>query len=267
MSFEDNKALTARLNLLDSSIDKLRVVYEQFFLGLERFEPVQLRKNIQLELRLLKENPPNNTALKFLLARMETKYRTYEQYWNRVLREIEDGVYERQLQRMRRRLRDEGIPESVLDNVRTKGELEVAMAKIAELRNQQTEGDRPATPAAVAENGRNAAENGRNAAENGRNAAENGRNAAENGRPAAPAAAAPAPAPGASADPALRRAYENFVRARLSTGESLEGITPDRFFATLSSQIPKVKQAHGCAEVEIQVVVKDNKATLRFLPR
>ena len=253
MSFEDNKALTARLNLLDSSIDKLRVVYEQFFLGLERFEPVQLRKNIQLELRLLKENPPNNTALKFLLARMETKYRTYEQYWNRVLREIEDGVYERQLQRMRRRLRDEGIPESVLDNVRTKGELEVAMAKIAELRNQQTEGDRPATPAAVAENGRNAAENGRNAA--------------ENGRPAAPAAAAPAPAPGASADPALRRAYENFVRARLSTGESLEGITPDRFFATLSSQIPKVKQAHGCAEVEIQVVVKDNKATLRFLPR
>jgi len=239
MSFEDNKALTTRLNLLDSSIDKLRVVYEQFFLGLERFEPVQLRKNIQLELRLLKENPPNNTALKFLLARMETKYRTYEQYWNRVLREIEDGVYERQLQRMRRRLRDEGLPESVLDNVRTKGELEIAMAKIAELRNQQTEGDRPATPAA----------------------------AAENGRPANPAAAAPAPAPGASADPALRRAYENFVRARLSTGESLEGITPDRFFATLSSQIPKVKQAHGCAEVEIQVVVKDNKATLRFLPR
>ncbi len=249
MSFEENKALTARLNLLDSSIDKLRVVYEQFFLGLERFEPVQLRKNIQLELRLLKENPPNNTALKFLLARMETKFRTYEQYWNRVLREIEDGVYERQLQRMRRKLRDEGLPESVLDNVRTRGELEAAMARIAELRNQQA-----------------AAEGARNDAAAERPAAAEDRKAPPAANTPAAAAAQPS-APGASSDPALRRAYENFVRARLSTGESLEGITPDRFFATLSSQIPKVKQAHGCAEVEIQVVVKDNKATLRFLPR
>jgi hypothetical protein len=235
MSFEENKALTARLNLLDSSIDKLRVVYEQFFLGLERFEPVQLRKNIQLELRMLKENPPNNTALKFLLARMETKFRTYEQYWNRVLREIEDGIYERQLQRMRRRLRDEGLPDNVLDNVRTRGELEAAMTRIAELRQQQADPE-PAAPAA------------------------------SGGKPTAAGSAAAGPA-AAGCDPALRRAYESFVRARLSTGESLEGITPDRFFATLSNQIPKVKQAHGCSDVEIQVVVKDNKATLRFLPR
>ncbi len=242
MSFEENKALTTRLNLLDSSIDKLRVVYEQFFLGLERFEPVQLRKNIQLELRLLKENPPSNTALKFLLARMETKFRTYEQYWNRVLREIEDGIYERQLQRMRRKLRDEGLPENVLDNVRTKGELEAAMTRIAELRQQQGAPEPASSPAAK-----------------GAAAAP----ATSQAAPAAPAAGSPP----TTADPNLRRAYESFVRARLSTGESLEGITPDRFFATLSSQIPKVKKAHGCSEVEIQVVVKDNKATLRFLPR
>jgi hypothetical protein len=242
MSFEENKALQTRLSLLDQSIDKLRVVYEQFFLGLERFEPVMLRKNIQAEIRALKENPPKNTAMKFLLFRMEAKLRTYEQYWNRVLHEIEDGVYERQLQRMRRKLRDEGLPDNVLDNVKTRGELEAAMTRIAELRLQQ---DAP-KPAASTQT--------------------------QSSSEAAPAAAAPSTQrpqspPPSSADPALRRAYENFVRARLSTGESLEGITPDRFFATLSSQIPKVKQAHGCSEVEIQVVVKDNKATLRFLPR
>jgi len=242
MSFEENKALQTRLSLLDQSIDKLRVVYEQFFLGLERFEPVQLRKGITIELRALKENPPKNTAMKFLLNRMETKYRTYEQYWNRVLREIEDGVYERQLQRMRRKLRDEGLPENVLDNVRTRGELEAAMTRIAELRIQQEAQD-SASPVTATQ-----------------------------AKPAAPASeqaagARPQTPPPAAADPAMRRAYENFVRARLSTGESLEGITPDRFFATLSSQIPKVKQAHGCSDVEIQVVVKDNKATLRFLPR
>ena len=234
MSFEEQKALQTRLSLLDQSIDKLRIVYEQFFLGLERFEPVQLRKNVQAELRFLKENPPKNTALKFLLNRMDTKFRTYEQYWNRVLREIEDGVYERQIQRMRRRLREEGLPEGLLDNVKTKMELEIAMSRIAELRQQQ---ESPAPDRGAPE----------------------------------PAAPAPreraAAATTANPDPSLQKAYEAFVRARLSTGESLDGITPERFIATISSQIPKVKQAHGCKDVEIHVVVKDNKATLRFVPR
>jgi len=248
MSFEENKAMQTRFSLLDQSIDKLRVVYEQFFLGLERFEPVQLRKGIQIELRALKENPPKNTSMKFLLNRMETKYRTYEQYWNRVLREIEDGVYERQLQRMRRKLRDEGLPEDVLNNVRTRGELEAAMMKIAELRMQQDEPKSASAAAAPPSPGASAP--------------------VSTISPAHPQSPATPPSiPPSTTDPAMRRAYENFVRARLSTGESLEGITPDRFFATLTSQIPKVKQAHGCSEVEIQVVVKDNKATLRFLPR
>ncbi len=227
-SFSDNKALQSRLNLLDQSIEKLRVVYEQFFMGIERFEPVQLRKGIQNELRELKENPPNNTALKFLLTRVETKFRTYEQYWNRVLREIEEGTYDRQIQRLKRRLREEGISEEMLANVRTRGELEAALAQIAELRRQE----RP-----------------------------------DAGNKDKPAPAASAPAAPTAADDRLRRAYESFVRARLSTGESLDGITPERFFATVSSQIPRVKQAHGCNDVDIQVVIKDNKATLRFLPK
>ncbi|MBU1070217.1 hypothetical protein KJ975_11685 [Myxococcota bacterium] len=248
MSFEENKALQTRLSLLDQSIDKLRVVFEQFFLGLERFEPVLLRKSIQIELRALKENPPKNTAMKFLLSRMETKFRTYEQYWNRVLREIEDGVYERQLQRMRRKLREEGLPDGVLDNVRTRGELEAAMARIAELRSQQ---ESPQSASQEASDRTN----------------DTHPKSAGTPTSAGPAGSHPQSPPPSSSDPALRRAYENFVRARLSTGESLEGITPDRFFATISSQIPKVKQAHGCSEVEIQIVVKDNKATLRFLPR
>lgn len=228
MSFSDVKTYQARLSLLDQSIEKLRVVYEQFFMGIERFEPAQLRKNIQLELRELKENPPNNTALKFLLTRVETKFRTYEQYWNRVLREIEEGTYDRQVQRLKRKLREEGIPEELLANARTRGELEAALAQIAQLRAQQAI-DRPK----------------------------------EDARPAA----SEAQPTGAGTDPRLRIAYENFVRARLSTGESLEGITPERFFATVSSQIPRAKQAHGCNDVEVQVVIKDNKATLRFLPR
>lgn len=230
----DSKTLQAHLSQLDQSIEKLRVVYEQFFMGIERFEPVQQRKKIQMELRDLKENPPNNTAMKFLLNRIETKFRTYEQYWNRVLREIEEGTYDRQIQRLKRRLREEDIPEEMLADVRTRGELEAALAKIAELRQQSRQ------------------------AKGGTAGEKTGE------KPPAPLASSPADAP---LDEKLRRAYENFVRARLSTGESLDGITPDRFFATVAGQIPRVKQAHGCSDVDIQVVIRDNKATLRFLPK
>ncbi len=234
MSFEENKQMQKRLTLLDQSIDKLRVVYEQYFLGLERFEPAQLRKAVQAELRLLKDNPPKNTAMKFLLFRMETKFRTYEQYWSRVLREIEDGVYERQLQRMKRRLREEGLPDDVMNNVRTKGELEAAMLRIAELREERDAKGPEASPEPTGSK--------------------------------SPQAPRETPKPSGASDPALQKAYESFVRARLSTGESLEGITPERFIATVASQLPRVKKAHGCDDVEIQVVVKDNKATLRFVP-
>lgn len=219
----DNKALQAQLNLLDQSIDKLRILYEQFFMGIERFEPVQMRKNIQAELRALKENPPNNTAMKFLFNRIETKYHTYEQYWNRVLREIEEGIYDRQIQRLKRRLRDEGVPEEMLANAKTRGELEAALVQIAQLRQQAHQDNVTKT------------------------------------------AKEPSTIP--VVDEKLRLAYANFVRARLSTGESLDGITPERFFATVSSQIPRVQQTYGCNDVEIQIVIKDNKATLRFLPK
>lgn len=224
MAFDNNKALQARLTLLDQSIDKLRILYEQFFMGIERFEPVQMRKNIQAELRALKENPPNNTAMKFLLNRIETKYHTYEQYWNRVLREIEEGIYDRQIQRMKRRLRDEGVPEEMLANAKTRGELEFALVQIAQLRQQAHQENVTKTTKE-------------------------------------PSITQPL------GDEKLRLAYATFVRARLSTGESLDGITPERFFATVSNQIPRVKQTYGCNDVEIQIVIKDNKATLRFLPK
>ncbi|MBN2723900.1 MAG: hypothetical protein JXR95_07525 [Deltaproteobacteria bacterium] len=233
MSLADNKNFQTRIVLLDQTIDKLRALYEQYFMGLEKFEPVTLRKAVKNELRQMRDNPPTNTAQKFMLNKVDTKMKTYEQYWNRVLREIEEGIYHRQLKRLKRQVASEGLSPDVLDNVRTKGELEAAMATLARLREENSsqnntyEGVAETTLRKVAD---------------------------DNGTPSQ------------GIDPYIRVAYEAFVRARLRTGESLEGITPERFQATLVQKIPIVKKAHKCESVEIKISIKDGKATLSFVP-
>jgi hypothetical protein len=216
--------LHSRLMTIDKSIERLRVVYEQFFMGLDKNEPRSFRKQIRAEIRHLKDDPPNNTAIRFLLAKVDTKFKTYEVYWNRVLREIENGVYDKQIKRLRRKVKDEGLDDEILRGVRTKGELEEAMAQLAVLRKAKEETEGKSSP--------------------------------KKGPPVKQVI-----------DPAIRNAYESFVRARLSTGESLEGVTPDRFQATIAHQIPKVKKRFECEEVEIRVSVKNGKAILNFAPR
>ena len=225
MSQGELKNLSLYLKELDKAIESLKVLYEQYFMGLERFEPAAQRKKLKVEIRRLKENPPKNTAVKFLLNKLETKFRTYEQYWNRILRQIEDGVYEKQIKRMKRKIRDEGLPDELLDGVKTKGELEAALATLAELRKSKEENDQK----------------------------EPTKQKSKSDKP--------------KIDPSIYNAYQSFVRARLKTGESLEGITPQRFQAALAKQIPAFKKAKQCKEVEIKITVKDGKATLQLSPK
>ncbi|MBU1534449.1 hypothetical protein KKF84_03960, partial [Myxococcota bacterium] len=203
--------MQAQLMALDKSIEKLRVLYEQFFMGIEKWEPATYRKQIKAELRAFHDDPPSNTAVKFLLNKVENKLKTYEQYWNRILREIENGVYEKQIKRMRRKIKDEGLPDDLLAGVRTKGELEAALAQLAVIREElEQSGDGHSSPEPAQ---------------------------SRQGHPPA-------------IDPSIRSAYESFVRARLSTGESLEGVTPERFQATIASKLPTIKQQYNCEEVE-----------------
>jgi hypothetical protein len=229
MSIQENRKFKQRLNTIDKGVEKLKILYEQFFMGFEKREPRALKKQIKNELRIMKEHPPNNTASKFLLSRIDTKFKTYEQYWNRILREIEDGIYKRQLKKLQRQIVKEGLDGDLLKGVRTKRELENALIELAELRTE----------------------------------AEKTGKTIEKPEKKLPSSDDKKPI----MDPSIITAYESFVRARLSTGESLQGVTPERFNATLAFQIPKIKAAHKCNDVEISVVVKNGKATLKINPR
>jgi len=87
--------LQEELDAMDQSISELQVVYEKFFLGIDRRPPDKERKRISDRMRVLKGTQVKNTALKFRLHTMFAKLISFERMWDRTLREMEEGTYRR----------------------------------------------------------------------------------------------------------------------------------------------------------------------------
>jgi hypothetical protein len=74
---------------------ELQVLYEKYFLGIDRRPPDRERKKVSDRMRILKTTYVKNTALKFRLHTLFAKLISFERMWDRTLREIEDGTYHR----------------------------------------------------------------------------------------------------------------------------------------------------------------------------
>ncbi|GAC1603625.1 MAG: hypothetical protein NVS4B10_16260 [Myxococcales bacterium] len=84
-----------QLDELDEGLANLQVLYEKYFLGIDRKPPELERKKIASRIRELRNTLIKNTGLKFRLNTMFAKLISHERLWDRTLREIEDGTYKR----------------------------------------------------------------------------------------------------------------------------------------------------------------------------
>jgi hypothetical protein len=89
---------------LETRIDRLRALYENWFRGYEKSEPHVPRKDAERRVYALRKELPRNTALRFRYHQMYLKYTTLATYWQRTARQIEEGTYKPQLQRLKRKL-------------------------------------------------------------------------------------------------------------------------------------------------------------------
>ena len=85
------------LNELDEGIQELHVLYEKYFLGIDRRPPEQERKRISEKARELRTSTIRNTALKFKINTLFAKLISFERMWDQTLREIEEGTYKREV--------------------------------------------------------------------------------------------------------------------------------------------------------------------------
>src|ERR1700730_2498896 len=87
--------LAEDLDVLDEDLTKLQVMYEKYFLGIDRKPPDQERKKVSAQLRGLRNTLVKNTGLKFRINTMFAKLISMERLWDRTLREIEEGTSKR----------------------------------------------------------------------------------------------------------------------------------------------------------------------------
>jgi hypothetical protein len=83
------------LTELDEAIQNLQVLYEKYFIGIDRRPPEQERKQVSQKAREMRAASIRNTALKFKINTLFAKLISFERMWDRTLREIEDGTYKR----------------------------------------------------------------------------------------------------------------------------------------------------------------------------
>lgn len=89
---------------LEANIAELIVKYEQYFLGIERREPLKLCEDIERFIRRYNTSTIVNTMMKFRFNTLAGKFSSYKQYWTRINRLIEEGKYSRDRFKMARHL-------------------------------------------------------------------------------------------------------------------------------------------------------------------
>lgn len=81
--------------LFEQSLNELVIKYEQYFLGLEKREPLKLLAMVESCVRKYANVSIVNTMHKFKYNTLVARLCSYKQYWNRINRLIEEGKYSR----------------------------------------------------------------------------------------------------------------------------------------------------------------------------
>jgi hypothetical protein len=218
------------LDHLETQLMELKIIYDKYFLGMERLEPLRLRTEVQRAVIEMGTRYVRNTGAKYRRDQIKSKYLSYCRYWDRILKQIEEGTY-----------KGHRVKAELHERERLERE-----AKEARRRGGQAEPENTATM------------------ESGPGGA-----APATASPAPPPAGIAPRAPQGAPRPndPVQRIFEQYVAARKSAGESAEGITRDKMAAILQQQAASLKAKYNCSSVEFRVVVEGGKAKLKAVPK
>ena len=271
-------------------MERLKQLYEQYFMGIERLEPLVARKEVTRAMIGLQQQYIRNTALRFKFNTMLQKWNIYLTYWTRTLREIENGTYVRHIQKAARAAQRNGsvLPTEMKRQLgRSAEEPEPAVPDVpppapvlsppAHLRAAP-----PVPPAAAAKSPPPIPGAAHRAPPPIPGKSPSPPPPLPGTRPAvpvpavlSPVAAAPrptaAPMPASGAVPGmneteLRALHKKYVDARTASGDAAP-VRYESLVASLAKQVPKLLEQPGVRSVTFDVSVKDGKAVLKAIPK
>jgi hypothetical protein len=94
--------ITALLDKLEHDLKDLEIAYEKYFLGTEKRAPEKERQKFTLSMRKTITYYIPQTDLRFRLQSITSRYNSYCGYWDRILRLIDEGRYERHTSKIQR---------------------------------------------------------------------------------------------------------------------------------------------------------------------
>lgn len=91
----DRRKLGFDLDELQQQLRELEIHYEQYFAGVEKREPLRDRTDLARKLRSYTNRRIVWTDLKFRYQGLAQRFNSYCNYWDRILRLIDEGKYHR----------------------------------------------------------------------------------------------------------------------------------------------------------------------------
>jgi hypothetical protein len=133
MSTEDSVtergAFRQELATLDIALNDLKLLYEKHFLAVLPFAPDKELQEFKARLRALKRAPFKNSEIAYRIRALETRFSTLNTYWQRIIRERENGNYAKDIFKAGMRERH------AFEDARKKTETGVAESSIKSLFN------------------------------------------------------------------------------------------------------------------------------------
>ncbi|MCB9661636.1 MAG: hypothetical protein H6726_28580 [Sandaracinaceae bacterium] len=275
---------------LETRLDRLKALYEMYFQGIERIEPSVPRKQVDRIFELLRREQPRSTHLRFRYQSLLQRYTTLQTYWRRITRQIEEGTYKRDIQRLKRKdavraarrgeadegRDDKGAYELDLDvdtdlsDLLDDPELDAAIAGLTSGGPARPVAGSPAPPSAATPAGPRVATFGKPTERRRRSSDSTNVPSSPPPRPApppAPSAARPAAPPrppsGDVDDVRMKRIYDDYVAARRRNNERVDNVKYETLQRSIQDMMPKLREKHVGKSIDFEVVVRDGRVGLK----
>ena len=95
----NRREIARELDAIEGNLRELEILYEQYFAGVEKREPLRKREILSQRLRAFTNRRIIQTDLRFRYQTLAARFHSYAGYWDRILRLIDEGRYNRQAHR------------------------------------------------------------------------------------------------------------------------------------------------------------------------
>ncbi len=87
----EREDIARELNAIELQMKELEILYEQYFAGVEKREPLKLRQDLTVRLRRFANRRIIQTNLRFRYQNLATRFCSYAGHWDRILRLMDEG--------------------------------------------------------------------------------------------------------------------------------------------------------------------------------